>query len=270
MNITEGWERRHFTHEGKRRTLFWRGSGPGVVVMHELTGLTTETLALGERVAAAGYTAVLPLLFGEPGVEATMGQAAVNLVRVCISREFAVLAKHAASPITDWLRALCREVHAACGGAGVGVIGLCLTGGFGLAMMVDETIMAPVLSQPSLPFGVTEGHRQALGVSAEALARVQARVAGGCPVLGLRFTHDRLSPPERFETLRELLGEGFVGIEIDSSPGNPHGIPAEAHSVLTGFYVDEPGHPTHEAFQRVLVLFRERLDQPPPSIPTAP
>ena len=78
-------------------------------------------------------------------------------------------------------------------------------------------------------------------------------------MLGLRFTHDRMCPGERFETLRRALGSGFEGIEIDSGPGNPHGIPRTAHSVLTVDLVDRPGHPTHEALERVLARFRERL-----------
>ncbi len=78
-------------------------------------------------------------------------------------------------------------------------------------------------------------------------------------VLGLRFTGDRAVPAERFARLREELGDGFVGVEIDSSKGNPHGIPGVAHSVLTGHLVDEPGHPTRDALDQVLDLFRKRL-----------
>ena len=48
-------------------------------------------------------------------------------------------------------------------------------------------------------------------------------------------------------------------IEIDSSKGNPHGISGAAHSVVTEHLVDEPGHPTRDAYDRVLAFFRERL-----------
>ena len=78
-------------------------------------------------------------------------------------------------------------------------------------------------------------------------------------VLGLRFTGDPLSPPERFATLRRELGDAFVGVEIDSSKGNEHGLPRLAHSVVTEHLVDEPGHPTTAALEQVLDLFRERL-----------
>ena len=68
-----------------------------------------------------------------------------------------------------------------------------------------------------------------------------------------------MSPGERFDTLRRELGDGFEAIEIDSSKGNPHGIAASAHSVVTTDLVDEAGHPTRAALERVLALFRARL-----------
>ena len=78
-------------------------------------------------------------------------------------------------------------------------------------------------------------------------------------MLGLRFTRDPLCPPERFERLRSELGRGFEGIEIDSARGNPHGIAATAHSVLTTDLVDREGHPTRAALERVLAFFDEQL-----------
>jgi dienelactone hydrolase len=88
---------------------------------------------------------------------------------------------------------------------------------------------------------------------------VKQRVKGGCPLLGMRFTHDPLCTRERFDTLRRELGAGFEAIEIDSGPGNPHGIKRLAHSVVTEDLVDEAGHPTRAALERVLELFRTRL-----------
>jgi dienelactone hydrolase len=250
-----------FTHDGATRTVYRRGSGPGVVIMHEIPGITPPVAEFARRVADAGFTAYLPHLFGTPGKPLSTGYMIGQLARACISREFGVLAKGESSPITNWLRALCRQAHAECGGPGVGAIGMCLTGNFALALMVDETVMAPVLSQPSLPFPLTKAHRAALHISDDELAAVKRRVREGCPVLGLRFTADPMCPPERFATLRRELGDGFEGIEIDSSPGNPHGISAKSHSVVTNDLIDEEGHPTRVALERVLSLFRERLQR---------
>src|SRR5262249_19811219 len=156
-------------------------------------------------------------------------------------------ASRRSSPITEYLRALCRHVHAEIGGKGVGAIGMCLTGNFALALMVDPVVMAPVLSQPSLPFPIGRERRAGLHVSDEDLARIKERVAGGCKVLGMRFTGDPAVPGERFDRLRRELGEGFEAIEIDSSRRNPHGIKQTAHSVVTNDLVDEAGHPTRAA-----------------------
>ena len=252
-------ERTEATYDGVTRTVFRGGTGPAVIVIHEIPGLYPGVVAFGRRVMAGGMTAYFPSLFGEPGREFSMGYTLGSIARACVSREFATWATRKTSPIVTWLRALARDAHAACGGPGVGAIGMCLTGGFALAMMVDDTMVAPVLSQPSMPFPVSRKHRRDLGISDADLVQVRARCAAGTPVMGLRFTGDRGSPGERFERLREELGDRFIGIEIDSSPGNPHGLPANAHSVVTRHLVDEPGHPTRTALDRVIAFFRERL-----------
>jgi dienelactone hydrolase len=255
----EGFKHATFSHDGAVRGVYSRGEGPGVVVMHEIPGITPEVARFASRVADDGFRVYLPHLFGSPGRAFSNGSVVRQMLRACVSREFSVLARGESSPITDWLRALCRHAHRECGGPGVGAIGMCLTGNFALALMLDECVMAPVLSQPSLPFPVTGAHRRALHVSDEDLDIVRRRSQSGCAVLGLRFTADPLVPAERFERLRDELGDGFEAIEIDSGPGNPHGLAQSAHSVVTTELVDETGHPTRKALDRVLGLFHERL-----------
>jgi dienelactone hydrolase len=255
----DGFETFPFSHEGEARTVYRRGQGPAVVVVHEIPGITPEVARFSRIVADDGFTVFLPHLFGTPDKPLSAGYALGQMARACISREFSVLARNESSPITDWLRALCRHAHVDCGGPGVGAIGMCLTGNFALSLMVDETVMAPVLSQPSLPFPVSADHRRALHLSEGDLEVVRRRAKEGCKVLGMRFTADPLCPPERFDTLRRELGEGFEAIEIDSGPGNPHGFDRTTHSVVTTALVDEAGHPTRQALDRVLGLFRERL-----------
>jgi len=136
---------------------------------------------------------------------------------------------------------------------------MCFTGGFALAMAVEPAVLASVLSQPGLPAPLSARKRAALGLDADDLVRVQERTKHGLCLLGLRFTADRGSPPERFETLRRVLGAAFEGIEIDSAPGNAYGIPTRAHSVLTIDLVDEPGHPTRAALDRVLEFLDAQL-----------
>lgn len=259
MTALAGFDSFPFTHDGAVRTVYRRGDGPAVVVMHEIPGITPHVAEFARRVADAGFTVYLPLLFGMPGKPLSTGYMLGEIARACVSREFAVLARNGSSPITDWLRALCRHAHAERGGPGVGAIGMCITGNFALALMVDETVMAPVLSQPSLPFGLTASHRGALHLAPSDLEVVKRRARDGCAVLGLRFTGDPLCPGERFATLRRELGPGFEAIEIDSGPGNPWGLTRRAHSVVTTDLVDAEGHPTRQALDRVLGFFGERL-----------
>lgn len=248
------------TYDGVTRPVFRKGTGAGVVVISEIPGITPEVADFARRVVDLGATVALPSLFGTPGRPMTGPYAVRSILGACVSREFHCLAKGRTSPATRWLRHLAADLHDECGGPGVGVIGMCLTGGFALAMMVDPVVVAPVLSQPSLPFPFGARRKRDLGISADDLDRVRARVAEGCGVLGLKFSDDPTSPGERFARLREELGDGFVGVEIDSSTGNPHGISRKAHSVVTNDLVDEPGHPTHDALEQVLDFFRERLE----------
>jgi dienelactone hydrolase len=252
-------ERTAFTHADKSRTVYRTGSGPAVIVISEMPGITPHVARFGHRVADAGFTAVMPHLFGDDGRAPSAGYTIGSLTGACITREFTVLAQGRTSPVISWLRALARAEHERCGGPGVGAVGMCFTGGFALGMMVDDVVVAPVLSQPSLPFPVTRGLRRDIGLSPADTARVQERAAAGTCVLGLRFTGDKMSPRERFAHLRELLGDSFIAVELDSSPGNPYGHRKAAHSVLTEDLDDRPGTPTRDALDQVLELFRSRL-----------
>ncbi|MBS1118241.1 MAG: dienelactone hydrolase family protein [Deltaproteobacteria bacterium] len=259
----DGLEERTITlpgHDGPAtRTVYCTGAGPAVIVMHEAPGLYPAVIDFARLVAAEGFRVYLPSLIGTPGRPLSNGYVVQTLARACVSREFTVWATGRTSPITVWLRALARLAHAECGGPGVGAIGMCLTGGFALAMMVDDIVTAPVLSQPSLPFAATRAQKRDLGLDAETLARVKQRAAAGQCVLGLRFTGDPMVPAERFDRLREELGDRFLAIEIDSSAGNAQGVPRMAHSVLTHHRVDRPEHPTAAALARVLAFLRTQL-----------
>ncbi|HVY44253.1 MAG TPA: dienelactone hydrolase family protein [Minicystis sp.] len=256
----EGFTRSTFAHDGIERTVYRRGAGPAVVVIHEIPGITPPVAAFARRVADAGFTAFVPHLFGAPNRPMTPAYALGQMAKACVSREFKVLAAREASPATEWTRALARKAFEEIGGKGVGAIGMCLTGNFALAMAVDPFLMAPVLSQPSLPFPIGAARRAGLHVSDEQLVTLKRRVKeDGLTVLGLRFTGDPACPKERFERLRAELGDGFEAIEIDSSKGNPFHVKSNAHSVVTTDLVDEAGHPTRAALDRVLSFFREKL-----------
>jgi dienelactone hydrolase len=253
-----GFDRSGFTYEGRTHEVYRAGSGPAVVVVHEMPGIHPGVLEFGQRLVDAGYTVYLPSLFGRPGQPLTAGATLRSILRVCVAREFTILADRT-SRGASWLRALAAQAHSECGGPGVGAVGMCITGGFALAMAVEPAVLAAVASQPALPAPLGAGKRAALGLDHTDLAQIKERTRHGLCVLGLRFTADRGCPAERFATLRRELGQAFEGIEIDSSPDNPYGIPQRAHAVLTVDLFDEPGHPTRAALDRVMALLNDCL-----------
>ena len=265
----DDFERTTFTHDGKTRDVFRKGSGPAVIVMAEMPGITPHVAAFARRIPAIGCTAVLPHLFGRPGYDPLgHGKARAgaymlsSIAPACISREFSVFATGKTSPVVAWLRALAAAEHERCGGPGVGAVGMCFTGGFALAMAVDDRMLAPVLSQPSLPFGLTKKHKRAIDTSPADLERVKQRCAAdGLKVIGLRFKSDSFVPGERFAYLKEQLGDGFVAVELEDDAANPDAA-MKPHSVLTEHLIDEPGQPTRDALDQVLDLFRTKLVTP--------
>jgi dienelactone hydrolase len=253
-----GFDQAPFTHQGRTYPVYRAGTGPAVIIIHEIPGIHPGMVSFAQRLLQAGYTVYLPSLFGRPGQPPATGAVLRSILQVCVSREFAILADRT-SPVVTWLRALAATAHRECGGPGVGAIGMCLTGGFALAMAVDPAVLAPVASQPGLPAPLTAAKRAAVGLDPTDLAQVKARTRSGLCLLGLRFSADRGCPAERFATLGRELGAAFEAVEIDSSPGNPHAIPTRAHAVLTVDLVDEAGHPTRAALDRVLGFLDQRL-----------
>jgi dienelactone hydrolase len=256
-----------FTHEGKTRTVFRQGSGPAVIVMAEFPGISPMVFDFARRVAAVGCTVVVPHLYGNPGRDpspaahglvAALANVAGQFGPVCVSREFVVFATGRTSPVVQWLRALAEHEHQRCGGPGVGAVGMCFTGGFALAMAVDDRLIAPVLSQPGLPLAFTSRQKCAIDVAPSDLAQIKQRCAEGLSVMGLRFRGDRRSPAERLDFLRDQLGDAFIAIELDDADANPDGV-LNPHSVLTEHLIDEPGEPTQAALHQVLDFLRGRL-----------
>ncbi|HEX5861700.1 MAG TPA: dienelactone hydrolase family protein [Nocardioides sp.] len=241
MTLLDGWTQGEHTADGATHATYRKGTGPGVIVIHEIPGITPEVIGFAEEVVDAGFTVVLPHLFGEPEAPMNPVTLARAMKQVCVSREFTKLATGETTPVAGWLRSLARELHAELGGPGVGALGMCFTGGFALAMMVDPAVAAPVLAQPSAPFAVSPGRSRDLNLSPADLATVKERAAAGCEVLGLRYRKDP-AIGKRFERLTEEIGDSFIRVEL----------PGRKHSTLTL-------HRQQEAVDRVLGFFAEKL-----------
>lgn len=222
----QDWKQGSFTSDGVTHDVFRRGSGPGVIVVHEIPGITPRVLEFAEEVVSRGFTVAMPLLVGGVGRPPSGGYIARSMGKVCVSREFTAMATGTRSPVVDWLRTLAKDLHGEVGGPGIGAVGMCFSGGFALGMMLDDVMVAPVLSQPSLPFAIGGKRSADLGLSAADLDVVRKRAEAGCQVLGLRYTGDKLVG-SRFDSLRALLGDAFVAVEFESTTKSDHSVLTE-------------------------------------------
>jgi dienelactone hydrolase len=255
-----GWACEPFTAAGFTHDVYRKGQGPGVVLIPEMPGAHPGVLALGNYLVDNGFTVAIPSLYGTPGAAAVRPATVPILLRGCVAKEFAAFATNKDRPVAHYLRALARDLKEKTGSKGVGVIGQCFSGGFALAAAVDDSVLAPVLSQPSAPFPLTAKQRRDPGLSEDELKVIEKRAADeGLCALGLRFSGDPMSPKERFKALKDRLGDAFEVIELDSSPGNSGGFGRMAHSVLTLEVREEEGQQAYEARKRVVEFLRERL-----------
>jgi dienelactone hydrolase len=252
----EGFTIDSFSSEGVTKLVYRMGSGPAVIVIHEVPGITPKVAEFARSVAQAGFTVTCPVLLGTPGKPVSGGYLAQQAVKLCVSREFGAFAAGQTSPVVSWLRGLARAEHTRCGGPGVGTVGMCFSGGFALAMATEPAVIAPVMSQPSLPVTVPwrKSNAGAIDCSPSDLEVIKERMRTDeelC-VLAYRFSADPLVHEDRFAHLRAQLGDRFHAVTFDSSPSNVNGYPAKAHSVLTEHFVQS-------AATEVIDFFRRRL-----------
>ena len=254
--------REQVTVAGATRPVYVAGRGPAVIVMAEMPGISPDVARFARWVRGAGFTVYLPSLFGRDGAypEAAAGLAVVR--RACVSAEFAALGARRPAPVAGWLRGLARHAHAACGGPGVGAVGMCFTGNFALAMMLEPAVLAPVLCQPSLPLDEPGAPHS----PADELAAIRGRLEReDLTVLAYRFDGDRHCPAARFAAYAAALGPRFVARVLPASAANPAPPPFFAevvggpHSVVTAHLVDADGAPTRAAVDDILGFLRARL-----------
>jgi dienelactone hydrolase len=248
-------ERREITLLGETKRVYVAGTGPAVIVMAEMPGISAHMVRFARTVRDAGFTVWMPALFGTEGGPISIPKAIGTMARACISREFRAFAANQSSPVIDWLRALAAHAHPLCGGKGVGAIGMCFTGNFALSMMLEPAMLAPVLSQPSLPMFQAGG----MHIAPDELARVKERMQReDLTVLAYRFEGDRFCRAERFAAYEQALGDRFQGRVLPDSAALP-GTPMRPHSVVTLHLIDRAGEPTRAALDEILAFFAKRL-----------
>jgi dienelactone hydrolase len=258
----EDFEPRVITLEGVAKVVHVTGSGPAVIVLAEMPGISPHVARFARWVRDAGFTVYMPSLFGRDGAVPGAEEGVAVFQRACVSAEFRAFAANESSPVTSWLRSLARLAHEQCGGPGVGAIGMCFTGNFALTMMLESAMLAPVLSQPSLPLD----DPAALEIAPEELAAVRERLEReDLTVMAYRFAGDRFCKAQRFAAYADALGDRFVGRVLPDSAANSESPPffeqvvASPHSVVTAHLIDEAGQPTIAARDEILAFFTQRL-----------
>jgi dienelactone hydrolase len=254
--------RRLLAVDGVTKAVYVAGSGPAVVLMPEMPGISPDVLRFARWVRDAGFTVYVPSLFGTDGAHPTVEDGEKVVRRACVSAEFRAFAGGGTSPVTAWLRGLARLAHAECGGPGVGAIGLCFTGNFALAMALEPAVIAPVVNHPSLPLDDPGG----LELSDEDALAVRDRVVrDGLRVLAYRFDGDRWCTGRRFAAYQALLGDAFDGRVLPDNAANTNPPPffrdvvGTPHSVVTAHLVDSDGHPTLQARDEILAFLADCL-----------
>jgi dienelactone hydrolase len=234
-----------------------------VIVMTEMPGISPHVARFSRWVRDAGFTVYMPSLFGSDGAVPSAEEGAAVFQRACVSAEFRALAANTSSPVTQWLRALAKLAHQECGGPGVGAIGMCFTGNFALTMMLEPSMLAPVLSQPALPLNDPAAGMEIAPGEIEAVRQRLERE--NLTVLAYRFEGDRFCMAQRFAAYAEALGERFVWRVLPDSSANADVAPFFArhvtcpHSVVTAHLIDEAGQPTIAARDEILAFFARRL-----------
>ncbi|MBR1282219.1 dienelactone hydrolase family protein [Bradyrhizobium sp. AUGA SZCCT0177] len=258
----EDFTRREIALDGVSKAVHVAGSGPAVIVMTEMPGISPYVARFARWVRDAGFTVYMPSLFGRDGAVPNVEEGTAVFQRACVSAEFRALAANQSSPVTQWLRSLARFAHGECGGPGVGAIGMCFTGNFALTMMLEPSMLAPVLSQPSLPLNDPAG----IEIAPDEVKAVRERLdREGLTVLAYRFEGDKFCMAQRFAAYQEALGDRFIGRVLPDNAANTD-IPefferyvTTPHSVVTAHLIDEAGQPTIAARDEILGFFKQRL-----------
>jgi dienelactone hydrolase len=258
----EDFDPRNVTLDGVAKVVHVTGAGPAVIVMTEMPGISPHVARFARWVRDAGFTVYMPSLFGRDGAVPGAEEGAVVFQRACVSAEFRAFAANESSPVTKWLRSLARLAHQECGGPGVGAIGMCFTGNFALTMMLEPSMLAPVLSQPSLPLNNPAG----IEITPDEVKAVRQRLErDDLTVLAYRFEGDRFCMAQRFAAYSEALGERFIARVLPDSAANRdtplffQRYVSCPHSVVTAHLIDQAGQPTIAARDEILSFFAQRL-----------
>jgi dienelactone hydrolase len=259
-----GFSSEHFAFDGINKRVYIAGTGPAVIVLTEMPGISPEVIRFARWVRDAGFTVWLPSLFGRDGVTESAEEAVAIFKRSCISAEFRALEAGGGTPIVSWLRQLAQVAHGRCGGPGVGAVGMCFTGNFAVSLMLRSPTRAAVACQPTLPMDNPAG----IGLPNNEIKAIRERIdREDLRMQGYRFEGDRWCTAARFAAYQQAFGERFEAITLPDSAANPEPPPffkhvvQTPHSVVTAHLIDAAGQPTLAARDRILDFLRTQLSE---------
>ena len=104
----EDFDPRDITLDGVTKVVHVAGTGPAVIVMTEMPGISPHVARFSRWVRDAGFTVYMPSLFGRDGAVPGAEEGTAIFQRACVSAEFRAFAANESSPVTGWLRALAQ------------------------------------------------------------------------------------------------------------------------------------------------------------------
>ena len=212
-----------------------------IIVLHELPGMTPSFIEYCQHMVKEGFKVYMPLLFKDVGSEMSTGQT----IRFCLDKEFRHLfsarAEDGSRPISNWLLHLTKHVAQECPNQKIGMIGMCLTGGFALVGLADPSVAGVICCQPSYPFffnqsiGLTSSQREKVSDGAKRLPKP-------C-VKGFRYDKDWICRKSHFNAIENLLDDAF----------DKKTLPGRGHSTVTGSCLNK------RVFDEIVVFLNRQL-----------
>lgn len=208
---------------------------PPVLLLHELPGLSSQTLHYAQTLSS-DFSVYVPLLFGTPN----QSSALKGSISFRTNGEWTARPElEGNSRIIKWLQHVTAKIEEKHPGQSIGVIGNCLTGTIPLTLLANKAVNAVVLAQPSLPLPLlyySEADESSLDISDH--AKTQALSRKDAWIYYLHFETDCVSKRAKKTTLKTLFPEQFIDGEIwkdEYAPQCQEKVPT-VHSTLIGEY----------------------------------
>ena len=253
-----GFDKKNLQADGMRFDYLVSQTGlEPVILMHELPSITPQVMYFARVITGAGFKVYLPSFLGRPGKVPNLIDQGWAVTQACVRSEFgALVSGDQTRRAVKWVRALAQTASGGRPGS-VGVIGLCLTGGFALAAAVDPAVGAAMACEPSLPVK----HDSHIDLSPENQRALRARLdQDAVGALVYRFEGDVLSPCPRLRRYGETLGPRLRSRCIPDTAADPEFKSRyDHHSVMTNHLLEGPGSLTQAARDELIAVLQWRL-----------